>query len=162
MANNEEPDPEEMGTWVNQRQDEPLPASHDDDRGQSAVVRNEQHAETHATGGPGGPREQSSPGIQPAQPSERAPSDTGPGKAVRDMMPSGPDPQGEVPDAPAVQVATVEGVHGGYVTTEGVVGESQTDRDARDEENDASPPGPVRLVSNAVPGKPDGEVDTRP
>jgi len=23
-------------------------------------------------------------------------------------------------------------------------------------------PGPVRLVSNAVPGKPDGEVDTRP
>ena len=56
MANNEEPDPEEMGTWVNQRQDEPLPASHDDDRGQSAVVRNEQHAETHATGGPGGPR----------------------------------------------------------------------------------------------------------
>ena len=162
MANNEEPDPEEMGTWVNQRQDEPLPASHDDDRGQSAVVRNEQHAETHAAGRPGGPPEQSSPGIQPAQPSEHAPGDTGPGKAVRDMMPGGPDPQGEVPDAPAVQVATVEGVHGGYVTTEGVVGESQTDRDARDEENDASPPGPVRLVSNAVPGKPDGEVDTRP
>ena len=31
-----------------------------------------------------------------------------------------------------------------------------------DEENDARPTGPVRLVSNAVPGKPDGEVDTRP
>src|SRR5450631_2164560 len=162
MAKNEEPDPEEMGTWVNQRQDEPLPASHDDDRGQSAVVRNEQHAETHAAGQPGQPPEQSSPGIQPAQPSEHAPDDTGPGKAVRDMMPGGPDPQGDVPDAPAVQVATVEGVHGGYVTTEGAVGESQTDKDARDEENDASPPGPVRLVSNAVPGKPDGEVDTRP
>ena len=162
MANNEEPEPEEMGTWVNQRQDEPLPASHDDDRGQSAVVRNEQHAETHAAGQPGQPPEQSSPGIQPAQPSEHAPGDTGPGKAVRDMMPSGPAPQGDVPDAPAVQVATVEGVHGGYVTTEGAVGESQTDKDARDEENDASPPGPVRLVSNAVPGKPDGEVDTRP
>ncbi len=55
MAKNEEPDPEEMGTWVNQRQDEPLPASHDDDHGQSAVVRNEQHAETHAAGRPGGP-----------------------------------------------------------------------------------------------------------
>jgi len=162
MAKNEEPDPEEMGTWVNQRQDEPLPASHDDDRGQSAVVRNEQHAETHAAGGAGQPPEQSSPGIQPAQPSEHAPGDTRPGKAVRDMMPSGPDPQGDVPDAPAVQVASVEGVHGGYVTTEGAVGESQTDKDARDEENDASPPGPVRLVSNAVPGKPDGEVDTRP
>ncbi|MGD0935807.1 MAG: hypothetical protein ABR922_14705 [Streptosporangiaceae bacterium] len=162
MANNEEPEPEEMGTWVNQRQDEPLPASHDDDRGQSAVVRNEQHAEKHAAGGPGGPPEQSSPGTQPAQPSEYAPGDTGPGQAVRDMMPSGPDPQGDVPDAPAVQVATVEGVHGGYVTTEGTVGESQADKDARDEENDASPPGPVRLVSNAVPGKPDGEVDTRP
>ena len=162
MANNEEPEPEEMGTWVNQRQDEPLPASHDDDRGQSAVIRNEQHAETHAAGGPGRPPEQSSPGIQPAQPSEHAPGDTGPGKAVRDMMPSGPDPQGDVPDAPAVQVATVEGVHGGYVTTEGAVAESQTDEDARDEENDARPTGPVRLVSNAVPGKPDGEVDTRP
>jgi hypothetical protein len=162
MANNEEPEPEEMGTWVNQRQDEPLPASHDDDHGQSAVVRNEQHAETHAAGQPGQPPEQSSPGIQPAQPSEHAPGDTGPGKAVRDMMPGGPDPQGDVPDAPAVQVATVEGVHGGYVTTEGAVAESQTDEDARDEENDASPTGPVRLVSNAVPGKPDGEVDTRP
>jgi hypothetical protein len=141
MANNEEP--------------EPLPASHDDDHGQSAVVRNEQHAETHAAGQPGQPPEQSSPGIQPAQPSEHAPSDTGPGKAVRDMMPGGPDPQGDVPDAPAVQVATVEGVHGGYVTTEGAVAESQTDEDARDEENDARPTGPVRLVSNAVPGKPD-------
>ncbi len=81
MANNEEPDPEEMGTWVNQRQDEPLPASHDDDRGQSAVVRNEQHAETHAAGRPGGSPEQSSPGmpeqsspgIQPAQPSRARP-----------------------------------------------------------------------------------------
>jgi hypothetical protein len=162
MAKNEEPDPEEMGTWVNQRQDEPLPASHDDDRGQSAVVRNEQHAETHAAGGPGRPPERSSPGVQPAQPSEHAPTDIGPGKAVRDMMPNGPDPQGDVPDAPAVQVATVEGVHGGYVTTEGTVGESRTDQDARDEEHGTGRSGPVRLVSNAAPGKPDGEVDTRP
>jgi hypothetical protein len=37
MANNEEPEPEEMGTWVNQRQDEPLPASHDDDRASPTV-----------------------------------------------------------------------------------------------------------------------------
>ena len=78
MTKIEEPEPEEMGTWVNQRRDEPLPASHDDEHGQAAVSRNEEHAETHA------------------------------------------------------------GKHA----------------DGR--------PGPVRLVSNAVPGKPDGEVDTRP
>jgi len=147
---------------VNQRRDEPLPASHHDDSGQAAVARNEEHAETLATGQPGGPApaEQSSPGVQPAQPSGHEPDGTGPGKAVRDMLPAGPYPQGDVPDAPAVQLAATEGVHGGHLTAEGLSG--ATEAGARDEEHAQDRPGPVRLVSNAVPGKPDGEVDTRP
>jgi hypothetical protein len=56
-----------------------------------------------------------------------------PGDAVRDMM-GGPVPQGDVPDAPGTQIAAAdEGEHGQK----------------------------VRRVANAVPGKPDGEVDTR-
>jgi hypothetical protein len=154
MTKIEEPDPEELGTWPNQRRHEPLPASHHDEPGQAAVTRNEEHKETHAASRPG---QRSAPGIQPAQPSGHEPEMTGPGKAVRDMMPGGPSPQGDVPDAPAVQVTATEGVYGGYVTAEGV-----TDQDARDEEHSEQQPGPVRFVSNAVPGKPDGEVDTRP
>ena len=142
MTNIGEPDPEEMGTWVNQRRHEPLPASHHDEPGQAAVTRNEEHKETHAAGRPG---QQSSPGVQPTQPSSHEPEQTGPGKAVRDMMPGGPTPQGDVPDAPAVQVAAAE---------------APAENSA--EENGERQPGPVRLVSNAVPGKPDGEVDTRP
>jgi hypothetical protein len=154
MTKIEEPDPEELGTWPNQRRHEPLPASHHDEPGQAAVTRNEEHKETHAASRPG---RRSSPDVQPAQPSGHEPEMTGPGDAVRDMMPGGPSPQGDVPDAPAVQVAAAEGVHGGYVTAEGA-----TDQDAREEEHKERQPGPVRLVSNAVPGKPDGEVDTRP
>jgi hypothetical protein len=53
---------------------------------------------------------------------------------VRDMM-GGPPPQGDVPDAPATQIAAADNHQG---------------------------QGPrVRHVANAVPGKPDGEVDTR-
>jgi hypothetical protein len=145
MAKVEEPDPEEMGTWANQRRDEPMPASHDDEHGQPAVLRNEEHAEAHAAHRPGEPggTEQSAPAVQPAQPAEHEPDAAGPGQAVRDMMP-GPGPQGDVPDAPAVQVATTE--HPGPAEGTG----------------DEDGPGPVRMVSNAVPGKPDGEVDTRP
>jgi hypothetical protein len=58
---------------------------------------------------------------------------TVPGDAVRDMM-GGPAPQGDVPDAPGTQVATAE-------------------------EGESGPK--ARYVANAVPGKPDGEVDTR-
>jgi hypothetical protein len=143
MAKIEEPDPEETGTWVNQRRDEPLPASHHDEHGQSAVIRNEEHAEAHTARQPGEP-DSSAGAVQPAQPAGHEPDDAGPGKAVRDMMP-GPAPQGDVPDAPAVQIAATEnpGQSGGTDDGEGK-------------------PGPVRLVSNAVPGKPDGEVDTRP
>jgi hypothetical protein len=60
---------------------------------------------------------------------------TEPRDAVRDMM-GGPLPQGDVPDAPATQIA------------------------AADEEEDGEG-ARVRYVANAVPGKPDGEVDTR-
>lgn len=58
---------------------------------------------------------------------------------------AGTAPQGDVPDAPAVQFAAT-----------GNPGESAGTDDGEGK------PGPVRLVSNAVPGKPDGEVDTRP
>lgn len=57
------------------------------------------------------------------------------GDAVRDMM-GGPPPQGDVPDAPGTQIAAT-----------------------RDEEESGVTR--VRRVANAVPGKPDGEVDTR-
>jgi hypothetical protein len=55
------------------------------------------------------------------------------GDAVRDMM-GGPPPQGDVPDAPGTQIAAAD--------------EGERGRKAR-------------YVANAVPGKPDGEVDTR-
>jgi hypothetical protein len=108
------------GEQTNQRRDEPIPASHHDDRG-----------------GGNEPLQR----LQDAQPAEAEPAGTGPGKAVQDMMPSGPTPQGDVPDAPGVQVTATE--------------------QPGDDDQDGQP-GQVRIVSNAVPGKPDGEVDTRP
>ncbi len=108
------------GEQTNQARDEPIPASHDDNRG-----------------GGNAPLQR----VQDAQPMEREPDETGPGKAVEDMMPSGPAPQGDVPDAPGVQVAATENP-------------GDDDQDGR--------PGAVRIVSNAAPGKPDGETDTRP
>ena len=107
------------GEQTNQARDEPIPASHDDDRG-----------------GGNTPLQR----VQEAQPMAAAPDETGPGKAVQDMLPSGPAPQGDVPDAPGVQVTATESP-------------GDDDQDGR--------PGPVRTVSNAVPGKPDGETDTR-
>jgi hypothetical protein len=113
------------GEQTNQAKDEPIPASHDDDRG-----------------GGNTPLQR----VQEAQPMAAEPDETGPGKAVTDMMPSGPAPQGDVPDAPAVQLTTAE-----------VAGD--TGQPGDDDQEDR--PGPVHTVSNAVPGKPDGEVDTR-
>ena len=53
-------------------------------------------------------------------------------------MMGGPPPQGDVPDAPGVQVA------------------------ATFDEDDRNGDGPkARYIANAVPGQPDGEVDTR-
>jgi hypothetical protein len=96
---------------VNQHQHEPTPASHDAGPGQTA-------ADPHA---PRGPR----PAAQ--------------GDAVRDMM-GGPPPQGDVPDAPATQIAATNEDNGSEDNGQGVR---------------------VRHVANAVPGQPDGEVDTR-
>jgi hypothetical protein len=125
------PHGDETESWVNQRQNEPLPASHHDDPDQEAVARNEEHLEA-------GPVTPASPGAGENPVAAPDDPDEGPGKAVRDMMP-GPAPQGDVPDAPGVQVAAAE-----------------------DPGRDDDQPGPVRHVGNAVPGKPDGEVDTRP
>jgi hypothetical protein len=108
------------GEQTNQARDEPIPASHDDNRG-----------------GGNEPLQR----VQEAQPMDREPDETGPGKAVEDMMPSGPVPQGDVADAPAVQV-------------------TRTDFPGDDDQDGR--PGTVRITSNAVPGKPDGETDTRP
>jgi hypothetical protein len=97
---------------VNQPRHEPMPASHGADNDQSAVGRNEEHS----AGRQGGPAAATR------------------GDAVRDMM-GGLPPQGDVPDAPATQIA------------------------AADNEEDQVTG--VNRVANAVPGKPDGEVDTR-
>ncbi|HEY0716267.1 MAG TPA: hypothetical protein VGD68_01520 [Streptosporangiaceae bacterium] len=107
------------GERTNQGRDEPIPASHDDDRG-----------------GENSPLQH----VQEAQPQAQEPDTAGPGQAVADMLPSGPAPQGDVPDAPAVQLAAAE---------------------QRGEDDQEERPGMVRIISNAVPGKPDGEVDTR-
>ena len=119
------------GEQTNQRRDEPIPASHHDDRG-----------------GGNEPLQR----VQEAQPMEAEPEDTGPGKAVQDMMPSGPGPQGDVPDAPGVQVTAAESP-GDTAKPGDTAQPGDDDQEGR--------PGPVRMVSNAVPGKPDGEVDTR-
>jgi hypothetical protein len=96
--------------WVNQHKHEPIPAS-----------RHSEQVQAHPA---------------QAEPAERDQTEADPpeGKAVRDMM-GGPVPQGDVPDAPATQVA------------------------ATFDDPDAEPR--ARYVANAVPGKPDGEVDTR-
>ena len=100
---------------TNQQRHEPMPASHQAGDDRSAVDRNEEQSAT-----------------QPYQPERRAAA--GEGDAVRAMM-AGPPPQGDVPDAPATQIAGVDSENG------------QGTR--------------VTRVANAVPGKPDGEVDTR-
>jgi hypothetical protein len=94
---------------VNQRRHEPTPASHHADAGQDAPVTNDEHSVARPRG----------PVVH--------------GDAVRDMM-GGPPPQGDVPDAPGIQIAAAD----------------------HDEEGTR-----VRYVANAVPGQPDGEVDTR-
>ena len=81
MAKTEEPDPEEMGTWVNQARDEPMPASHHDDRGQSAVIRNEEHAEAHAAHRPGHRAKPCSPPRPSSPPSRPSTNRMRPGRA---------------------------------------------------------------------------------
>jgi hypothetical protein len=106
---------------VNQRRSEPVAGS-----------------SHHAGKDPAGSSEQYPPDAPAAPLSDASaapdPDEAGaPGKAVRDMM-GGPPPQGDVPDAPATQIA------------------------ATDEERKGTR---VAHVANAVPGQPDGEVDTR-
>ena len=102
----------EHGARTNQQRHEPMPASHRAGREESATGRNEEL-----------------PAARPDRPAA-----AGQGDAVRAMM-GGPAPQGDVPDAPATQIAGVDSENG------------QVTR--------------VSRVANAVPGKPDGEVDTR-
>ncbi|HEY1918773.1 MAG TPA: hypothetical protein VGH27_24640 [Streptosporangiaceae bacterium] len=100
-------------SWVNQHKHEPMPASRHADQGQG---------QGQGQGQSGQPED----GDDQSEPAE--------GKAVRDMM-GGAVPQGDVPDAPATQVAATF---------------DDPDKEPR-----------ARYVANAVPGKPDGEVDTR-
>jgi hypothetical protein len=115
---------------VNQRRDEPVPGSshhsgtQPPDETDPADTAGKDRAATDEQ------RSAASAQDEAAEPSDEA---AGPGKAVRDMM-GGPPPQGDVPDAPATQIA------------------------ATDEEREGTS---VAFVANAVPGKPDGEVDTR-
>jgi hypothetical protein len=117
---------------TNQQRHEPMPASHQAGDDRSAVDRNKEHSAAQ----PDQPERPTAAGegdaVRASQP-ER-PSAAGEGDAVRAMM-GGPTPQGDVPDAPATQIAGVDSENG------------QVTR--------------VSRVANAVPGKPDGEVDTR-
>jgi len=97
---------------INQARHEPMPASH-------------RAADDQSAGD--GKQERSA-----ARPDRPAPAEQG--DAVRAMM-GGPPPQGDVPDAPATQIAAADNEEG-RVTR-------------------------VSRVANAVPRKPDGEVDTR-
>jgi hypothetical protein len=119
---------------VNQARHEPVPASRQDERPQAAAQRSEdvqRHAEQHRSGGA---EEDRTPALDSLGEPPDQPAPTGSGAAAEEVM-GGPAPQGPVADAPAVQVARAES-EDGQVTR-------------------------VRFVSNAVPGKPDGEVDTR-
>lgn len=120
---------------VNQRRHEPVsgsshhsgtdPADPGDETDSAAAGDATEPAARDATEPAARDEQRSAAGAQDA--------DGAPGKAVRDMM-GGPPPQGDVPDAPATQIAA-------------------TDEDRKGTR--------VAHVANAVPGKPDGEVDTR-
>jgi hypothetical protein len=114
--------------WVNQPRHEPTPASHHADQGQQAPATSEQHSAARPRGTPEG---------------TAAPGPVVHGDAVRDMM-GGPQPQGDVPDAPGTQIAAAEPTDPNQERGGGP-GRGQR----------------ARCVANAVPGKPDGEVDTR-
>lgn len=121
---------------LNQARHEPVPASRHDDRPQAAAQRSEdvhQEVEKRRSGSEPDDRAPALGNLPAAQPASQ-PHPASSGAAAQHMM-GGPGPQGPVPDAPGVQVTGAE-------STEGQVSR-------------------VRLVSNAVPGQPDGEVDTR-
>ncbi len=121
---------------VNQSRHEPVPASREDDRPQAAAQRSEdvqRHVPQRGRGSAPDDRAPALGSLSTGDPPGR-PAPVPSGTAARRLM-GGPAPQGPVPDAPGVQVAAADSADG-RVTR-------------------------VRAVSNAVPGKPDGEVDTR-
>lgn len=132
--------PEESGQEANRNQarHEPVPASSQAERPQAAAQRSEDVQRDVEQGRrESEPEEDRTPALdrlaEAEPPGQPAPS--GHGAAAEELMRGGPAPQGGVPNAPGVQAATAESADG-RVTR-------------------------VRHVSNAVPGKPDGEVDTR-
>ena len=121
---------------VNQARHEPVPASRQDERPQAAAQRSEEIHRDAAQRRRGPGRDDRAPALESlagAEPPDQ-PAPAPPGAAAAELM-GGPRPQGPVPDAPGAQVAAVD-------TADGRVTR-------------------IRSVSNAVPGQPDGEVDTR-
>lgn len=103
--------------------------------GHEARVNQQRHEPTPASHH--ADQDQQAPATSEQHAAARTPGPVVHGDAVRDMM-GGPPPQGDVPDAPGTQIAAANPADAG------------PDRGRR-----------VRHVANAVPGKPDGEVDTR-
>jgi hypothetical protein len=131
--------PEDAGheANLNQARHEPVPASPQDERPQAAAQRSEdlqRHVEQRRR--ESAPDEDRTPALDRLAAAEPPgqPAPSVPGTAADELM-GGPAPQGPVPDVPGVQAAAADSADG-RVTR-------------------------VRQVSNAVPGKPDGEVDTR-
>ena len=120
----------------NQARHEPVPASRQDDRPQAATQRSEdvqRHVVQRRHEPPLDDRRPALDKLSPAEPPSQ-PSPAPSGGAAQELM-GGPGPQGPVPATPGVQVAAADHTDG-RVTR-------------------------IRSVSNAPPGKPDGEVDTR-
>lgn len=120
---------------LNQARHEPVPASPQDERPQAAAQRSED-VQRHVVQRREPVPEDRTPALDrlsAAVPSSQ-PAPTPSGAAAQELT-GGPGPQGPVPDTPGVQVAAADSTDG-RVTR-------------------------IRAVSNAAPGKPDGEVDTR-
>ena len=114
----------------------PCLASREDDRPQAAAQRSDDVQRQLAERRRGSALDDRAPALGSLSkgdpPGQPAPAPSG--TAAQQLM-GGPGPQGPVPDVPGVQVAAAASADG-RVTR-------------------------VRAVSNAVPGQPDGEVDTR-
>lgn len=137
MARQPKP-PDEAGHQanLNQARHEPVPASRQDERPQAAAQRSEdvhRDIEQRRRGDTPEDRAPALGSLAAGEPAGR-PAPVAQGAAAEELM-GGPAPQGPVPDAPGVQAARADSTDG-RVTR-------------------------IRAVSNAVPGKPDGEVDTR-
>ena len=120
---------------LNQARHEPVPASPRDERPQAAAQRSED-VQRHVVQRREPVPEDRTPALDrlSAEVPPSRPAPTPSGTAAQELT-GGPGPQGPVPNTPGVQVAAADSTDG------------QVTR--------------VRAVSNAAPGKPDGEVDTR-